>query len=242
MALDMAVNYGVRNQMLLAQEWDTEGTFFGSAKGSIVVDNGSWEGALVDLKHLIAVAERHGADFVVLPDVPGNASVTRTGAVLDAPIVDAEGFKPVAAMQALTMEGLEEDLEVYASLGIKYVGLPSKLMYAKWDGTSRIDVLRDLVLSLEKHRMKVHLLGLMERPNELLEIALDKALNDFVVSVDTASALRWALARRYPSWGTQLHVPRWIWENLTLEDLSESDIWQWKMNRDQLEHWAQGIE
>lgn len=242
----MASEHGVIDQLLLAQEWELDDPvslrhFTGSA-GSIIMDNGSWEGKLVSLKHMLTVAERHDADYVVLPDFGGDPASTRAAAVIDAPVIDAEGFKPIAALQALDLPGLAEDLKLYNSLGIEHVGLPGKLMYPAWDGTSRIEVLRDLVPELERYGMKVHLLGLMERPNELREIAQDVALNDFVVSVDTAAALRWAMADRYPTWGTQLHVPRWIWENLTLEDLPEQTLWLWKHNMETLETWARRPE
>jgi len=242
MATAMAAEHGVVNQLLLAQEWDTEGDSLAAPDRSIIVDNGSWEGQLVSLNYMLAVSERHSADYIVLRDAGGDATATRMFAISDAEIVDAEGFTPIAAMQALTMEELVDDIEVYHSLGVRHVGLPSKLMYPEWDGTPRIEVLRDLILPLEEHEMKVHLLGLMERPKELLEIAKDVALNDFVVSVDTAAAFRWAMNDTYPIWGTQLHIPRWIWENLTMEDIPERILWQWEINRDQLEMWARGVE
>lgn len=238
----MASEYDVVNQLLLAQEWSLSDPSIRDAvgpNGSIIVDNGSWEGDLVSLANLLKVAELHNADFVVLPDVGGDAEKTRKHAE-DAAIVEAEGFTPLVAMQSVDWAGLYDDIQIYRAMGIKHVGLASRLMYPEWVGDSRVEILRSLAPELEG--LHVHLLGLMERPQELLEIAQDPVLKDLVLSVDTASALRWAMRLAAPAWGTQLHIPRWIWRNLTMEDLSDSVLWQWNRNRDALETMARGIE
>jgi hypothetical protein len=214
----------------------------------VVTDCGSWEmGEPLSIEELVEFSLFQRADAVVLPDKGGDGERTRE-LVHDSmeywnTTTGLSGCVPIAAVQSVTYLSILEDLEEFAKMGIHAVGIPSKLMRKQWrvkDGRTRLTLLYALANVLEEYEMEVHLLGLMENPRELYYIAADRGLRDLVVSVDTASALRWAFFDHPPTWWPNIQVPRWTWESLTERDIS-SEVWErWATNRATLDRWAEG--
>jgi hypothetical protein len=166
----------------------------GALHEEIFLDNGAWEGEVVEKETLVGIAKLVHAKVIVVPDVFQDSARTIERAHETLPWLTEQWPGELAvAPQGDTPQNWRRCVTHLCKEEFHYWAVPKVTSSLFKNQGGRLEAVRQ-ILDADPQRRPMHLLGIWDNPLEVLEIARNPVLSRFVKGVDSKIFYRLALA------------------------------------------------